>query len=114
MSPEGETRLAQGVSPGKTEKMDSSPFRDGTKRCGDEEKIPSSLRGRRQQPERLLAGRAWGRFDSSDAGPDAAGNAGGRRIPFGSSGGRRRSNSRAYNNERSSEEHTSELQSRPY
>ena len=29
-SPEGETNLANGVSPGKAEEMDPSPFRDGT------------------------------------------------------------------------------------
>src|ERR1019366_352457 len=66
----------------------------------DEETIPSGLRGRRQQPERLLAGRTWGHFDSSHAAADAKGNEGGRRVPFGSSCDRRRSNSHAYNNER--------------
>ena len=67
---------------------------------GDEEKILGGLRGRRQQPEWLLAGRTRGRFDSNDAGADATNNAGGCRVPFGSSCGRWRSNSRACNNER--------------
>src|ERR1035441_8031721 len=69
-------------------------------KLGKEKKILGGLRGRRQQPEWLLAGRTRGRFDSNDAGADATNNEGGRRIPFGSSRGRRRSNSRACNNER--------------